>query len=391
MDMNQLTDEPNAADQRMHVVMAAGGTGGHIYPALAVADQLRTLDPTMRITFSGTKRGMESDLIPRNGYDFTAVKVIPFSRQEGWKRFLVPVILISSAVQSAVKFRRDRVDLVIGMGGYPSLPAVLGARFAGIPRLLHESNAIPGKANRFALTFTRNLGVVFAEVEGRKRGPKHDVRVIGLPIREAAQAPLGNGAPRLRERLGLQVGDRLIVVSGGSAGAVNLTNAALEAASKCLTTSDTVFLIKTGGKDFDRAAEKQASLPVGAKVHLIAHIEDMNDAYESADLFISRAGAASIAELSQNAVPSILVPYPWAADDHQRHNAQAMVAKGAAMMVEDADLAEGKLAGLIDDLLSAPEALRSMSARASTDKHRHAAGHMASWAISLIKNRSNRK
>ena len=196
--------------------------------------------------------------------------------------------------------------------------------------------------------------MVFAEVEGRKRGPKHDVRVVGLPIREAAQASTGNGTPRLRDRLGLQASDRLVVVSGGSAGAVNLTNAALDAASKCLTASDTVFLIKTGGKDFNRAAEKLESLPVGAKVHLIAQIEDMNDAYESADLFISRAGAASIAELSQNAVPSILVPYPWAADDHQRHNAEAMVAKGAAVMVEDAELAGENWPCLIDDLLSAP-------------------------------------
>lgn len=389
--MISFTEPPEAVKASRHIVLAAGGTGGHIYPALAIADRLRALDPTVRITFSGTQRGMESSLIPQNGYAFAPVRVIPFSRQEGWRRFLVPFILLSSAMGSAVRFRRERVDLVIGMGGYPSLPAVLGARLAGIPRLLHESNAVPGKTNRFALTFTRNLGVVFAEVEGSKRGQKHDVRVVGLPIRGAAQSSRGNGASRLRERLGLTASDRLVVVSGGSAGAVNLTNAALDAASKCLTASDTVFLIKTGGKDFDRATEKLASLPVGSKVHLIAHIDDMNEAYGSADLFISRAGAASIAELSQNAVPSILVPYPWAADDHQRRNAEAMVAKGAAVMVEDADLGGEKLALLIDDLLSVPEALRSMAARASTDEHRHAAGHMASWAFSLIKKPSTRK
>lgn len=390
MSMNQFTDSPESG-QPIHVVMAAGGTGGHIYPALAIADQLRALDPNLRITFSGTTRGMESELIPRNGYDFAPVKVIPFSRQEGWKRFLVPFILLSSAVKSAVKFRRERVDLVIGMGGYPSMPAVLGARFAGIPRLLHESNAIPGKANKFALSFTKNLGVVFAEVEERHRGAQHDVRVVGLPIRDLAPAATLSGSDRLRDRLGLRASDRLIVVSGGSAGAVNLTNAALEAASNCLTPDDTVFLVKTGGKDYHRATEKLAALPAGAKVHLIAHIQDMTDAYESADLFVSRAGAASIAELSQNAVPSILVPYPWAADDHQRHNAEAMVAKGAAVMVADADLNGKNLALLIDDLLSVPEALRSMSARASTDEHRHAARHMASWALTLIKNHSNRK
>lgn len=390
MSMNHLTEPPEVG-QPMHVVLAAGGTGGHIYPALAIADRLRALDPTIRITFSGTLRGMEADLIPRNGYDFAPVRVIPFSRQEGWKRFLVPFILFSSAAKSAVRFRRDRVDLVIGMGGYPSMPAVLGARFAGIPRLLHESNAIPGKANKFALSFTKNLGVVFTEVEKGKQGPNHDVRVVGLPIREAAPASAASGTSRIRERLGLNVTDRLIVVSGGSAGAVNLTNAALDASSKCLTAEGTVFLVKTGGKDYIRATEKLAELPSGARVHLIAHIEDMTDAYESADLFVSRAGAASIAELSQNAVPSILVPYPWAADDHQRHNAEAMVAKGAAVMVADADLDGKSLALLIDDLLSVPEALRSMSARASTDEHRHAAGHMASWALSLIKNPSNRK
>ncbi|WP_181149701.1 glycosyltransferase [Arthrobacter sp. MYb227] len=388
--MNQFTDPPESG-QPIHVVMAAGGTGGHIYPALAIADQLRALDPNLRITFSGTTRGMESELIPRNGYDFAPVKVIPFSRQEGWKRFLVPFILLSSAVKSAVKFRRERVDLVIGMGGYPSMPAVLGARFAGIPRLLHESNAIPGKANKFALSFTKNLGVVFAEVEERNRGAQHDVRVVGLPIRDLAPAATLSGRDPLRDRLGLRSSDRLIVVSGGSAGAVNLTNAALEAASNCITADDTVFLIKTGGKDFDRATEKLAALPAGAKVHLIAHIEDMTDAYESADLFVSRAGAASIAELSQNAVPSILVPYPWAADDHQRHNAEAMVAKGAAVMVADAEIDGKNLALLIDDLLSVPEALRSLSARASTDEHRHAAQNMATWALSLIKNHSNRK
>lgn len=389
--MKQFTDHPEVAVRPLHVVLAAGGTGGHIYPALAIADQLRIVDPTLIITFSGTQRGMEADLIPKNGYDFAPVKVIPFSRQEGLKRFLVPFILLSSAVQSAVRFRRDRVDLVIGMGGYPSMPAVLGARFAGIPRLLHESNAVPGKANMFALAFTKNLGVVFAEVNGNQTGPHHDVRVVGLPIRESTETLRAHGAGRLRDRLGLSSTDRLVVVSGGSAGAVNLTTAAIEAASKCLTAGDTVFLIKTGGKDFNRATEQLASLPVGAKVHLIAQIEDMNDAYDSADLFVSRAGAASIAELSQNAVPSILVPYPWAAGDHQRHNAEAMVAKGAALMVEDTNLGGEKLALLIDDLLSDPEALQRMSTQASTDEHRHAAGQMADWALSLIKNHSNRK
>ena len=388
--MNHLTVPPEA-DQPLHVVMAAGGTGGHIYPALAIADQLRALYPQIRITFSGTMRGMESDIVPRNGYDFVPVRVIPYSRQEGWQRFAVPIILLSSAARSAVRFRRDRVDLVIGMGGYPSMPAVLGAWFAGIPRLLHESNAIPGKANKFALLFTKNLGVVFSEVQKGKRGPKHDVRVVGLPIREAAQASPAIGKSRMRDGLGLAATDRLVVVNGGSAGALKLTNAALDAASKYLPADGTVFLIKTGVKDFSRAAEMLHSLPVGAKVHLIAQIEDMNDAYGSADLFVSRAGAASIAELSQNAVPSILVPYPWAADDHQRHNAEAMVAKGAAVMVDDADLSGEKLAFLVAGLLSIPEALRAMSARASTDEHRHAAGRMASWAVTLMTNSSNRK
>lgn len=320
--MKSANDLQEAVHTPRHIVLAAGGTGGHIYPALAIADRLRALDPTVRITFSGTQRGMESTLIPQNGYDFEPVRVIPFSRQEGWRRFLVPFILLGSSVRSAWRFRRNRVDLVIGMGGYPSLPAVLGARFAGIPRLLHESNAVPGKTNMFALSFTKNVGVVFPGVGGEAIGDKHDVRVLGLPIRTPDGPASEQPAPGIRERLGLAAGDRLVVVSGGSAGALSLTNAAIAAASLVPENANVTFLIKTGGPDFKRATAMLAQQGTGTKVHLIAQIEDMNDAYESATLFVGRAGAASIAELSQFGVPSVLIPYPWAAGDHQKHNAQ---------------------------------------------------------------------
>ncbi|MCM2426075.1 UDP-N-acetylglucosamine--N-acetylmuramyl-(pentapeptide) pyrophosphoryl-undecaprenol N-acetylglucosamine transferase [Streptomyces sp. RKAG337] len=367
-------------DIPLSVVIGAGGTGGHIYPGLALADALRRADPRAVVTFVGTERGLETRLIPEAGYRLHTVNMIPFDRSLGARRYLLPAALLSSAVRCRTILREQGAQIAVGMGGYPSAPVILGARLAGLPSLVHESNAVPGRANQFAARLTPHIALAFDR--SRAHLPSGiTAETVGMPL-SGPLATLDRAALRGRARaeLGVPAGARLVLVNGGSLGATRLTEAAIGLAARWRDRNDVRMLIKTGPAALAEATTRLAGNPVAEAV---AYLDRMDLAYAAADLVICRAGSATIAELATTGVPAVLVPYPHAPGDHQTHNARVLSDAGAAVLLPDADATADRLAALVEPLLRDPRRLAAMSGAADPGTHARAADLLAAKTLEL--------
>lgn len=376
---------PESGDRAgLRIIIGAGGTGGHIYPGLAIADAIAQRVPTAVISFSGTSRGLEGTLVPRHGYGLATSNMIPFAASMGWRRFVLPVYLLRASMACARSFRRDGVDLVIGMGGYPSSPAMVGAWLAGIPRLIHESNARSGKANQLAAFMSRNIGIAFDRAQSHLPTRGKDVRRVGVPLMPAVAA-MNRGTLRAQalNAMGVRPGQQLIVVNGGSQGARSLTTAALELAGLWRARTDVMLLIKTGPADYQSAREQVEAMGPSHNTQVVEYLDRMDLVYAAADVMVGRAGAATVAELAHIGLPAVLIPHPWAAGDHQRHNAEVLVDCGGAVMLADHELTGARLANELGILLSEPDRLAGMAAAMQSDEHASAADTMAHWAIEL--------
>ncbi|WP_408993240.1 undecaprenyldiphospho-muramoylpentapeptide beta-N-acetylglucosaminyltransferase [Streptomyces sp. 1268] len=367
----------------LSVVIGAGGTGGHIYPGLALAEALRRADPDAVISFIGTERGLETTLIPAAGYRLHTVDMIPFDPALGAKRFLLPAALLRSGAQARSVLRTQKAQVVVGMGGYPSAPAIVGAKMAGLPSVIHESNAVPGRANQFAARLTEHLTIAFdgsrAHLSGGERA-----RTVGMPI-AASLAALDRPALReeARRAFGIPEGARVVLFNGGSLGAARLTAAAVGLAARWRGREDVHLLIKTGPAALAETRHKLVDAGVGPVAQAVPYLDRMDLAYAVADLVVCRAGSATIAELATTGVPAVLVPYPYAPGDHQTHNARVLSDAGAAYLVPDAETTADRLAGLIDPLLADPARLAVMGRAADPGHHARAADLLAETVIRL--------
>ncbi|MER0428528.1 UDP-N-acetylglucosamine--N-acetylmuramyl-(pentapeptide) pyrophosphoryl-undecaprenol N-acetylglucosamine transferase [Streptomyces microflavus] len=380
----------------LSVVIGAGGTGGHIYPGLALAEALRRADPDAVISFIGTERGLETTLIPAAGYRLHTVDMIPFDPALGAKRFLLPAALLRSGAQARSVLRTQKAQVVVGMGGYPSAPAIVGAKMAGLPSVIHESNAVPGRANQFAARLTEHLTVAFdgsrAHLSGGERA-----RTVGMPI-AASLAALDRPALReeARHAFGIPEGARVVLFNGGSLGAARLTAAAVGLAARWRDRGDVHLLIKTGPAALAETRRKLIDAGVGnagpshghdagagSVAQAVPYLDRMDLAYAVADLVVCRAGSATIAELATTGVPAVLVPYPHAPGDHQTHNARVLSDAGAAHLVPDAETTADRLAELIDPLLADPARLAVMGRAADPGSHARAADLLAETVIRL--------
>ncbi|MGW6142714.1 UDP-N-acetylglucosamine--N-acetylmuramyl-(pentapeptide) pyrophosphoryl-undecaprenol N-acetylglucosamine transferase [Streptomyces sp. NPDC055144] len=366
----------------LSVVIGAGGTGGHIYPGLALAEALRRADPDAVISFVGTERGLETRLIPGAGFRLHTVDMIPFDPALGAKRYLLPAALIRSGAQCRGILRAQGAQVAVGMGGYPSAPVIVGARMAGVPSVIHESNAVPGRANQFAARLTPHITVAFDRSRVHLSGGK-DAYTVGMPI--AAQlATLDRTALRAEARhaFGIPDGARVVLFNGGSLGAVRLTEAAVGLAARWRHRSDVHLLIKTGPAALDETRRRLGDSPVAQAV---PYLDRMDLAYAVADLVVCRAGSATVAELATTKVPAVLVPYPHAPGDHQTHNARVLSDAGAAHLVPDGETTAERLAALVEPLLADPSRLAAMGRAADPGNHAHAADLLAAKVISLAK------
>ena len=365
------------------MVIGAGGTGGHIYPGLATADAIRAARPDSQIVFVGTKRGLEGRLIPQAGYELVTVDMLPLNTNLRWRLAFFPFSIVRSTVQTLRTLRGRKADVVLGMGGYPSVPAVLAAWLARVPRIIHESNATPGLANRFVSRFAPNIALAFRE--GGRNLPRHrDTRLVGMPISESLAA-FDRDALReeARAHFNLKDGERMVLVSGGSLGAVRLSRAAADLAGRWRDRTDIRLVIKAG-RDQLPAIEQQLTSNGGhAVATAVAYLDRMDLAYAAADITVCRAGSGTVAELSHVGLPAVLVPYPSAAHDHQSFNAQALVDVGAAVMVPDSDVTADRLEQVLTPILADPPRLAAMAAAAHQTVHATAARDLARWVLEL--------
>ncbi len=340
----------------LSVVLAGGGTGGHIEPMLALADALARRDPAPRITCLGTARGMETRLVPARGYDLRLIPPVPLPR-----RPTVDLLRVPGRVRRAVGDTRALLDelaadVVVGFGGYVALPAYLAARRAGVPVVVHEQNALPGLANRIGARIAARVAVT---VPGT---PLHRGEHVGMPLRSAITT-LDRAAtrPAARAEFGLDADRPTLLVFGGSQGAASLNRAAV-AAADALTAAGVQVLHARGPKNTDVAVPAR---PAGAAPYVVVdYLERMDLAYAAADLALCRSGAVTVAELSAVGLPAAFVPLPIG-NGEQRRNALPVVEAGGGLLVDDADLSAAWIGATLVPLLTDPAALAGYAAHAA--------------------------
>ena len=353
----------------MNIIIAGGGTGGHVFPALAIARMLRKKLPGARVTFVGTVRGIESKIIPREGYD------LRFIRSEGLvgKSLLKTarsLLKIPVSMMDSFGILKDiRPELVIGVGGYSSGPVLLCAKLMGIPTIIHEQNTVPGFANKVLGKFVDTVAVTYHE--SMKYFPQERVFLTGNPVREEV---LDGDREKGYKAFSLDRELFTIFVFGGSLGASHINEAVGEALTYLAPLKDKIqFLHQTGEKDLDYMKEEYSSREFKGTVIPFAY--QMADAYSVADLVISRAGATTLAELTACGKAALLIPFPYSAGNHQEVNARKLWDMGAAQLLLDRNLDGKKLFEMIKFLIEDPDALsemerisRSLGNRKATDK-----------------------
>lgn len=353
----------------MHVVLAGGGTAGHVEPALALADALRRADPDVAVTALGTERGLERRLVPARGYDLALIPPVPIPRRPGRDVLRVPGRLRASVAASAAVLDRVGADVLVGFGGYVAGPAYLAARRRGVPIVVHEANARPGLANRLGARFA--AAVATATPTSSLPGAMY----VGMPLRRAV-ALLDRPALRAQARaeLFLDADRPTLLVFGGSQGARRI-NAAVSGAASALAAAGIQVLHATGEANAD---EVRATLPAasGVPYRVVPYLERMDLAYAAADLVLARAGAMTCAELAAVGLPGVLVPLPFG-NGEQRLNAGPLVAAGGATLVDDADLDVAAVASTVLPLLTDPERLTVMSLAAAGSGRRDADERLA--------------
>jgi UDP-N-acetylglucosamine--N-acetylmuramyl-(pentapeptide) pyrophosphoryl-undecaprenol N-acetylglucosamine transferase len=361
------------------VVFAGGGTGGHLYPALAIAEALLRTAPELEITFIGTRGRIEARVVPAHGFAFIPIWVSGFARKVSPAALLFPVKVLVSVVQSLVILLRLRPAVVVGTGGYVCGPPVFAATLLGIPALLQEQNSYPGITTRLLAGRVRQVHIAF-EVTRRFLRRKDGVMLSGNPIRATVgTVERTDGMQRLR----LNPARTTVLVVGGSQGAASI-NDALLASPDLLERPDVQFVWLAGAGEEDRVRHRLEQMGAGDGVHLYGFLEDMPWAYAAADVVVCRSGASTLAEILCAGLPSVLIPYPHAAADHQTLNARAMADAGAAVVIPDADV-RGRLGTELREILAHPERRAAMSVAARSLARPNAARTLADAVMNLMK------
>ena len=351
----------------MHVVMAAGGTAGHIEPALNTADTLCALDPSVRVTVLGSEHGLEETLVPARGYELFTVPAVAMPRSLSADSLRSMTNIARSIPAARAFLKSSEADVVVGFGGFASAPAYLAARSASIPFIVHEANARPGWANRLGARLTPFVAAVH---------PEHlaGARAMGMPLRPEIRIVdrVANKA-QAREHFGLEPDGPVLFVFGGSQGARHL-NEVVAAAVPQLCRNGVQILHAVGGRN-----ELPTALP---SYHPVSYIERMDLAYAAADVVLCRAGAMTCADVAAVGVPAIFVPLP-VGNGEQALNAQALVDAGAAIMIPDRELTTSLLASEVSGLLGDPMKLAAMGDAAYSLGVRDADEDLAGWVLEV--------
>ena len=360
-------------------VVAGGGTGGHVTLALALAERIAARGDALILV--GSEHGLETRWVPEAGFELIALPARQLvSRGLLSRARVVPEMLYACALAHRA-IRSFRADFVISVGGYASVPAVVSAILARVPLALVEPNAIPGRANRMAARHARRIFLQFEQTAaafGTSAGNDR-IRIPGIPLRESLVNSFSGTSNR-----SVPIRPIHLMIFGGSQGARQI-NEALIAAAPSLDADGLEIFHQTGTADRDRVARAYAAAGITAEV--VAFEPEMPRRYRWADLAICRAGALTVAELAMAALPALLVPYPYAADDHQTANAGALADAGAARVLDSHTLSGERIVETLASLMAAPETLREMSDRAAKLARPDAAERIVAECVALIEAR----
>lgn len=315
------------------IIIAGGGTGGHIFPAIAIANALKKMDPSLELLFIGAKGKMEMEKVPQAGYRIEGLDIAGFNRSSLIKNIGLPFKLIKSFWQVRSLFRQFKPDAAIGVGGYSSFPVLRYAQSKGIPTFLHESNSFAGKSN---IMLGKNATRIFTGTDGMEKFfPANKILVTGNPVRTGIAHSSVSRAEGIRF-FSLEEGKQTVLVIGGSLGAKSI-NEAIDRNLEQLLDGNRQLIWQTGKPYAQRAKERTSGM---SGVWANDFITQMEMAYAAADIVIARSGAMTVAELCVVKKPVVFVPYPFAAEDHQAVNARKLVDRNAAMMVPDKEAME---------------------------------------------------
>ncbi len=345
-----LEKELSSKNKKLKVVIAGGGTGGHLFPGIAMAQEFKEMGA--KVSFVGTKRGIEKKVVPREGYPLYLINVKGIKGNSRVKKIISLLVLPWAFFRSLWLLLRIRPHLVIGVGGYVSGPFVMTASVFGFKTALLEQNTVPGITNKMLARFVKKIFISFPE--SKKYFPLKKIVEAGNPVRK-----------KIREEINRKTGEKPaqkmknLLIFGGSQGA-HAINMVMKEVLPLLAGCNLEIVHQTGQKDWQQVEEFYGQSQLKSKI--LPFIDDMASAYGRADLVLCRAGATTIAELTIAGLPAIFIPFPYATDNHQEYNARSLEKEGAARCVTEKELTASKLADLINNLIEDPAKLKQMSA-----------------------------
>lgn len=339
----------------MRVIVTAGGTGGHIYPALAIINKIKELHPDSEFLYIGTHNRMEKDIIPKYGIPFKTIEIYGFNRKNIFKNFKTVNCFLKSQKEIKKILKEFKPDAVIGVGGYVTGPVIYTASKKGYKTFIHEQNSIPGKANRFLSKYADQIGVSFKS--SIKHFPEYKTTFTGNPCSEEAL----NKEEIKKSKFGFSDSKKLVLCVMGSLGSSKVNDFLVNTMSG-FNNKDYNILFVTGNADYDVISKKK--FPSNVKV--VPFIENMPGLLKNTDLMVSRAGASTLSEIISLEVPTILIPSPYVPDNHQYKNAIDLVDKNAAILLEESSLKGDILIKKIDEVINDDAKLNDMKKNLGT-------------------------
>ena len=373
----------------MKIIVSGGGTGGHIYPAVTLIRTIQQKVKDLEVLYVGTRAGLEADIIPKEGFPFATVDIRGFERHLTLVNFKRAGKAMCGVVKAARIVKKFRPDAVIGTGGYVCGPILMAASLLHVPTLIQEQNVIPGITNKILAKFVTKIAA--GSREAAVHFPADKVTFTGNPIRsEVLSARREAGY----EAFGFDPGKRTVLVSGGSRGARSINRAMVGVLKYYAGNPEVQILHVTGKTEYEDIRQRiaAAGIDLSAAKNLLVkpYLYNMPQAMAMADLAVFRAGATGIAELTARGIPAILVPYPYAAENHQEFNARELENAGAARMILNRELSAERLLSVMAELLSEPEKLAAMSAASRELGRPQAADTIAEMILAMAQNKERK-
>ncbi len=333
----------------MRVVISAGGTGGHIYPALAIINKIKEREPNSEFLYIGTHNRMEKDIVPKEGIPFKSIEVYGFDRKNLFRNFKVVKCLLKAQKQCKKWIKEFNPDVVIGVGGYVTVPVLKAASKLKYKTFLHEQNSVAGKANLYLAPYVDLIGVSFKS--SMSSFPKDKTIFTGNPCSEDALKKI----PMEKSELGLDPNKKLVLIVMGSLGASSV-NDILKDTLPLVEQKPYQFLYVTGKNSYDEISK----LKFPSNVKVVPYIDNMTRIMKRTDLIVTRAGASTLSEVIALQIPSILIPSPYVPNNHQFKNAMDLVNENAAFLIEEKNLTKDKLINTIDDIMTSSAKQKEM-------------------------------